>query len=198
MQVYFVDDHALFADAITALLDSVQSQIQFERMYSFDDAIQLLESETVIDGMVVDYRMPNMNGIRGVSKLRGLLNEKPLVMISGSATILEVSEAYKADVNAFLSKSIPAESFAKSLLDVLQNETKKALNYETNCDSVLSLLTRRELEISLRIADGRTNADIADELGISEATVKAHLRTILIKSNCRNRTELAIKILKYV
>lgn len=197
MRILFADDHQLFADAIIALLKSQRADIEIDYAVDLDGALSLVESGIVFDGVVLDLRMPGMSGVDGIRRFLSVSCGVPLVLMSGAATIGEVDEALELGAAGFLPKSMSGLEFVRQLDAILMGKRQRpiASDFNYKIDSGRTL-TEREMEIVTLLAAGLPNKEIALKLNIATATVKVHLKAIMIKFRVRNRTEVAISAVK--
>jgi two-component system, NarL family, nitrate/nitrite response regulator NarL len=197
MRILFADDHQLFADAIIALLESQRADIEIDYAVDLDGALSLVKSGIAFDGVVLDLRMPGMSGVDGIRRFLAVSCGVPLVLMSGAATIGEVDEALELGAAGFLPKSMSGLEFVRQLDAILMGKRQQpiASDFNYKIDSGRTL-TVREMEIVTLLAAGLSNKEIGLKLNIATATVKVHLKAIMIKFRVRNRTEVAISAIK--
>jgi DNA-binding NarL/FixJ family response regulator len=203
-RLLIVDDHPLFRDALKLSLTqkpeelslSESGQVQFAA--SLESALELLKQEGEVDLILLDLHLPGNDGFLGLLELRKLYPAIAVLVISGNDDPSIVAKAKACNAAGFISKSLAADSILHAVKDVLQgNEFWPEVEMEQ--DSELEDIARRindltdqQLRVLRHLQDGRLNKQIAYDLDISEATVKAHVTAIFRKLNVLNRTQAVI------
>ena len=187
--VYVVDDHAEMCASIEALLSTRGVLVQ-----CFQEPAQFLnELNTLASGLVLlDLRMPEMNGLEVLEAMRGRLRDFPVIMITGHGEIEDAVKAIKAGAKDFLQKPFKADA----LLRILDNEWAALTELPANehATSTLDALTPRERDVVMALAKGKPNKVIAHDLGISVRTVEMHRARAMSRLNCRTFADLLRKI----
>jgi DNA-binding NarL/FixJ family response regulator len=198
MRVVVADDHSLFRDGITSLLEAAG----YEVVKQVGDGFEALEAVRLLhpDLILLDINMPNKNGLETVVDIKKEFPNVLVVMLTVSDDDEDLFQAIKAGANGYLLKDLNSEEFL-SMLQGLENG-EAALNRKmvtrvmdgfqklAQTDSENSEgLTQREIEVLNLMVDGLANKQIAKKLFISENTVKYHIRNILQKLGVQNRTE---------
>ncbi len=204
MQVLLLDDHALFREGIIGLLE--RRGIEIQATGDTQEGFELIES-TKPDVILLDLRMPEMNGIEVLQKLNDQGNEIPVVMLTTSADDSDLSDALRNGVKGYLLKDMAPDELVASLRDIVDGKTVVApdltgalANLVKDGDpsnakvaaSPFSSLTPREMEILCHLAEGESNKVIARNLSISDGTVKLHVKAILRKLEVHSRVEAAV------
>jgi len=161
--------------------------------------------EMAPDVVLMDVRMPRVNGIEAAQRIRELLSLSKILMLTGSHEEDDLYKAIKAGANGYLLKEISVEEVATAIRSVVQGQSlispsmaSKLLNEfnslarqaaEKKEQLPAPVLTARELEVRKLVARGMSNRDVADQLYISENTVKNHVRNILEKLHLHSRME---------
>jgi DNA-binding NarL/FixJ family response regulator len=198
MRILVADDHSLFRDGITSLLEAAG----FEVVGQVGDGKSAVEAAILLkpDLVVMDISMPQMNGLEA---LRAIKANQPLtrvVILTVSDDEHELFEAIKAGAEGFLLKNLRADEFIASINGLKHDEMAVTRNTATRLirgmvnpsrrvPNRLEIFTPRELELLSLMAEGWSNKIIAQHLSISENTVKYHIKKILLKANVHNRTE---------
>jgi two-component system, NarL family, nitrate/nitrite response regulator NarL len=197
MRLLFADDHQLFADAITALFKSQRPEVEIDHAVDFGAALSLASSGQHYDGVVLDLRMPGMGGVDGVRRFLAVFCGVPVILMSGAATLGEVDDALTFGAAGFLSKSLTGQEFVGRLDAILMGERQRPApaEFDYTLDGGRTL-TEREMEIVALLGAGLSNKEIGLKLNIASSTVKVHVKAIMIKFRVRNRTEIAIAVLK--
>lgn len=198
MRVLIADDHSLFRDGITSLLEAAGSEV----VGQVGDGQAAVEAALRLrpDLILLDINMPKMSGLEALRLIKKKLPEMQVVMLTVSDDDADLFEAIKSGAHGYLSKSLNTDKFLE-MLDGLQRG-EAAMTRQTTARLMKGLaetsyqeaaparsLTQRETELLRLIAEGMSNKAIAQALSVSENTVKYHLRNILQKLDAQNRTE---------
>ena len=198
-----IDDHTLFREGLQRLL--VRHEIDVVSSVSNGEdgikSINKLEPDIVL----LDLRMPNVNGIDVLKNIREHNKSLPVVMLTTSDDEKDLIEAFRNGASGYLLKDMEPDDLVVALRDVLKGETIVAPNLvqilakfhqgddtEINITNLIATLTPRENEILELLAEGQSNKLIAKNLGISDGTVKLHVKSILRKLEIHSRVEAAV------
>jgi len=187
LRVLLADDHKLMIDAVQVALES---DGDFEVVGTTTDATKVvgLVSETSPDVVVLDVRMPLLDGIACLGRIRNRDPNVKVVMLSGLADPEIEREALLAGAVAYLDKRVDPTTLAACLRSVIDGAAAAA---GTGCappdDAAFSALTEREREILVQVSRGKSNADIAAGLWLSEQTIKYHLTNVYRKLGVKGR-----------
>jgi two-component system nitrate/nitrite response regulator NarL len=202
MKIYIIDDHALFRNGLIALLES--KNISASAASSPEQGLEEIKSIEV-DIILLDLRMPQMSGIEVLKILKDRKVAKPIVMLTTSTEETDLRDCLKYGAQGYLLKDMDPDELVDALNEavkgaivVAQDMTHvlaKALRNElTDNEPSFELLTNREKEVACQIATGHSNKIIAKELGISDGTVKLHVKSILKKLSLSSRVEVAVLV----
>ena len=205
VRVAVVDDQRLFATGMQMLVDAQDDMTCVGTAGDGAAALELCAAEHP-DVLLLDLRMPVMNGIETLTRLVASTQDRPRVV--ALTTIRRddaVLAALRAGAAAFLTKDAlpdvvtatirdvhagrPAPTEAEAL-DLLRAQGTPAVTDRR--EEVLDALTAREREVFLLVAKGLSNAEIAESVFLSDATVKTHVRAVLTKLGLRNRIQVVI------
>ncbi|MCG6936805.1 MAG: response regulator [Gammaproteobacteria bacterium] len=202
MRVIIIDDHALFRDGLKGLLE--QRSIDVAGMAADGNEGIELAKQIQPDIILLDLRMPNMSGLDTLPILRSELPGTPVVMLTTSNDESDLIKALRTGAQGYLLKDMEPEELVGALRDIengknvvaadLTDALARMVQGETTIDDdgPFSELTPRETEILYLLADGQSNKLIARNLGISDGTVKLHVKAILRKLNIHSRVEAAV------
>lgn len=203
-RVLIVDDHPLFRDALKLSLTQKPAELalagtgQVKFAASLEEALVMLGQDENIDLVLLDLHLPGNDGFLGLLELRKLYPSLAVLVISGNDEPSVIAKARACGSAGFISKSQAADSILHAVKDVL-NGNEYWPEGEQEVDSELSDIARRineltdqQLRVLRHLQDGRLNKQIAYDLDISEATVKAHVTAIFRKLNVLNRTQAVI------
>ena len=196
MRIYIVDDHSLFRDGLISLLEADGHQVVGQA----GDGLTAIEAVPSLqpDLILMDINMPSMNGIEALRQIKASRPETRVIMLTVSEDEDNLVDAIRSGADGYLLKHLNAREFLEMVNGLERGEaaitrqmTMRLLKHMTSSEPSGEhvLLSEREIEILKLVASGKSNQSIADQLLISENTVKYHLKNILQKLGVSNRTE---------
>jgi DNA-binding NarL/FixJ family response regulator len=192
--VLLVDDHALLR---TGVANIINHEADLHVVAEAGNGVEALAAwdRHHPDVTLLDLRMPIMEGVEVVRRLRERDPRARVIVLTTYDTDEEISRALKAGAKAYVLKDISADALVACIRDVLAGKTYLAPAAAAKLAEEVTRvhLTPRELASLRLMADGKSNKEIANELGISDRTVKTHLGHLFEKLGVTSRTE-AIKI----
>jgi len=203
IKVIIIDDHTLFREGLQRLL----TRHEIDAITSVSNGADGLKAITdnEVDIILLDLRMPDVSGIEVLKNIREIKKSLPVVMLTTSDDEKDLIEALRNGASGYLLKDMEPDDLVVALKDVLKGETIVAPNLvqilakfhqgddsEINISNLISTLTPRESEILELLAEGQSNKLIAKNLGISDGTVKLHVKSILRKLEIHSRVEAAV------
>ncbi len=205
-RVFLVDDQALVRAGFRML---IEAQPDMEVVGEADDGRSALEALAVTraDVVLMDVRMPHLDGVEATRRLLAGGGDAPKVIVLTTFDLDEhVFAALRAGASGFLLKDARPEDLLAAVRAVLSGDavvapsaTRRLLDHVADAlpggggeDPRLASLTPREREVLLEVARGRSNAEIAGDLFMAEATVKTHVGRLLAKLEQRDRVQLAV------
>jgi len=191
MRVVLADDHRLMLDGIRRALEA---DGRFEVVGETQDSIHLLllVSETKPDLVLLDVRMPQMDGLACLDEIHARFPETKVVMLSASTSPELIQAALRRGATAYIEKSVDPADLPSILSQAVEGNLlgQTALGGRTEPGSANPAgLTERETSILKAVARGLSNDEIAKELWITQQTVKFHLSNTYRKLGVKNRTE---------
>jgi DNA-binding NarL/FixJ family response regulator len=206
LRVVIADDHALFRRGLEMVLEKEED---IEVVGEAHDGQQAVDRATELmpDVVLMDVRMPRRSGIEATQQIKELVPHVRILMLTNSDEEADLYDSIKAGASGYLLKEISSEEVAEAVRSVCQGHSRispamasKLLNefqaMTKRADDRQPLapprLTDRELGVLRLVAKGLGNRDIAQELYISENTVKNHIRNILEKLQLHSRMEAVI------
>lgn len=194
-QIIVADDHPLFRSAISHLLQRLFRDIEVIEVDCFKQLQQHLDVSPVLPSLVVlDLKLPDIQGLDGLLTLKKQYSELPVVIISAydEEKIIQQTKQYGA--SGFISKSVEMDDIAKAISAVLEGDLffPQINSINQTKPSGLEQLTPAQIKVLKLLSEGEASKAMADAMGITEATVKAHLTTIFKKLGVKNRTQAVI------
>ncbi len=200
IRVMLVDDHAFWRHGLRQIIDSEPNMKVIGEAGDGDEAVRksrLLNPDVIL----MDVNMPRMSGVDAARIIAEALPETRIVMLTVSDTDDNLFESLKGGAVGFLTKDVSPEDLVRGINDTMQGEASlspaiasRVVQYVRRggpevVQKPTANLTEREDEILRLIARGARDREIADELFISESTVKKHVQNVLRKLHARNRVE---------
>jgi two-component system nitrate/nitrite response regulator NarL len=199
MRVLVADDHDLVRDMVVMFLSS-QNDLEVTGVSNYQQVVNKIDSEGPIDLLLLDYRMPGMDGLRGLHDALKHKRAGRVALMSGDASRSVVDEAIAAGAAGFLPKTISPKSLRNAVAFMLMGETYLPAEMfrpepeETGPrGSGLDSLGKRERTVLRMLCAGASNKEIARDLGLTEAAVKLHLKTVYRHLGVSNRTQAALR-----
>ncbi|WP_295882742.1 response regulator [uncultured Thiohalocapsa sp.] len=204
MRVLLIDDHALFRVGLLELLERRGIEV-VDAVGDCDVGLRLTR-DCAPDVVLLDLRMPGPGGIEILKQIRSEGLDRRVAMLTTSTDEQDLIASLQAGANGYLLKDMEPDELVAALSDIVAGKTvvapeltgvlARAVRQEPEpaapAQPVLSELTPREQEILCHLAAGQSNKAIARELGISDGTVKLHVKAILRKLQVHSRVEAAV------
>jgi DNA-binding NarL/FixJ family response regulator len=215
IRVMVVDDHPLFRDG---LCNALSSHVDIQIVGTSDDGISAVAAAQEIqpDVMLLDVNLPGQNGILTMRRLhRDMPNAPAFVILTAHDDHDQVLQAFGSGAAGFINKTVHPDALVDVVRAVSQGYYVAGTQFMTRdeftawfqsqlgqtqrraASTELSVvLTQREMQILRCVADGMLNKEIANQLGLSEQTVKNHVTSILRKLNVKDRTQAAVAAIR--
>lgn len=201
-QILIADDHPLFRSALQqALALGLGAEAQLAEAASIADLEARLNERQDWDLVLLDLNMPGAYGFSGLVLLRGQYPHIPVVMVSAQEEAAVVQRSREFGASGFIPKSSPLPTIQDAVRAILEGDVwwppqidgASSLSEEMRLASEgLANLTPQQFRVLTMVCDGLLNKQIAYELNVSEATVKAHVTAIFRKLGVRTRTQAAL------
>lgn len=202
MNILMVEDHRLVADAMKMMLSEIDSGINITACYSTQHALSIIDTGKRFELVLTDLFMPGIDGIGLLVGLKSRRKRLPVVVISGSDDDKFIRAAMEHGACGFIPKTLPGAEMIAGLKKVLaggrffpeqfsaydmqlQNGNRKPLASQNTCGLKPG---RKQLQVLQLMADGNSNKQISQIVGISEATVKYHTSQLFKLLGVKNRT----------
>ena len=200
--VLIADDHPLFRDALRRAVITALPDAQTHCADSVHALLGLIEQFPEADLLLLDLHMPGARGYSALAHIRGQYPGLPTIVVSGHEEAQVARRALAHGASGYIPKSTPGDEIVKAIHAVLEGDTwlprqlvggDIALkNDEADVAARVASLTPQQFRVLTMIAEGQLNKQIAWDLGVSEATVKAHMTAIMRKLGVNNRTQVAL------
>ncbi len=197
-----VDDHSIVREGVRAFLDVLPDMLVVGEAGSGEEAIRLVQ-ELLPDVVLMDLVMPGMNGVEATREVKRISPKTQVIVLTSYHEDEHIFPALRAGAIAYILKDIRASELAETIRKAAQGETilhpriaarvlQEVRTSKPNVPTAFVSLTERELDVLRLIAQGNSNAIIAEQLVLSEKTVKGHVSNILSKLHMTDRTQAAV------
>jgi DNA-binding NarL/FixJ family response regulator len=190
IRVFSVDDHPLLREGIAAIINNQPDMTVIAQSANGQDAIQQFRKHQP-DVTLMDLRLPDMSGIDVLAGIRSEFPEARIIILTTFEGDVEIKRALEAGARGYVLKSMPPKELVEVIRQV--HAGKKRIPPELAAELAEHMsdepLTTREVEVLGQIAGGNRNRDIAEQLFISEETVKVHIKHIMEKLGASDRTQ---------
>ncbi len=200
LHIVIIDDHPLFRDALKLTLQNRLAAAWIEAAGSLEEALKLIFARE-IDLVLLDLTMPGVQGLSGLLYLRAQFPSVPVIVISATEDRAVARNCLAFGAAGYVPKSANVARINEAIDKVLaggiflpaEMETASADDHDAEALAMkLSTLTPQQVKVLMMLSQGLLNKQIAFELSVSEATVKAHVSAILTKLGVESRTQAVI------
>lgn len=201
VKVMITDDHSLIREGLKQLLEL---EGDFQVIAEACDGIDCMEKlkEQIPDVLLLDINMPRMNGLEVLQKIKDKKIDVKILVLTVHNEVEYLLKAVDIGINGYLLKDSESSELKKAILSVVDGEdyiqpslipvlNAKMIDRDMDSEKI-EKLTKRELEVLKLLAVGMYNKGVADELHISERTVKNHVSSIFKKIDVSDRTQAAV------
>ena len=195
------DDHPLFRGALREALAGSFDHVDIAEAACFDEISKWIDRCGEVDLVLLDLAMPGVRGFSGLLYLRAQHPAVPVVVVSGNQDPAVIRRCMEFGASGFVPKTLPIETIREAIGTVLQGavwcppDVDLAIGADSETRqlvSQLASLTPQQVRVLMMLSEGLLNKQIAYALGVSEATVKAHVSAILQKLGVDSRTQAVI------
>lgn len=200
--ILIADDHPLMRSALAQAVCRALPNSEIAEAGALDEVVQAIRARSPaapLDLILLDLNMPGMSGFAGFFLIRLEFPAIPVIVVSASEDPATVSRANDYGASGFIPKSAPCEQIAEAIRAVLGGDLwfpaqpgLVSRNEDAELADRLATFTPQQLRVFTMIAEGKLNKQIAHEIGVTEATVKAHVTMILRKLGVTSRTQAVI------
>ncbi|MFP5517728.1 MAG: response regulator transcription factor [Alphaproteobacteria bacterium] len=206
MKILIGDDHLLFREGLRRLLEQLQGDASFVEAGTFDEVLDQCRAGSTFDIILMDLHMPNWPGFDGLREIQALQPGVPVVVISASEALGDIRGALDHGATGYIPKSSSVKVMMGALnlvfsggiylppgaLTASMDASPRRRTVEVADRSAGYGLTQRQREVLECLRLGKSNKQIAYELGLSEGTVKIHVTAIFKSLGVKNRTQAVI------
>ena len=198
IKVIVADDHPLFRAALSDAVHQSLSEPELLTVGSFDELSAELQAHRDADLLLLDLNMPGARGYSALVHARSIAPTLPVIVVSAFEDASVVRASLDHGASGFIPKSASPATMAQAIAAVLDGETwapddsASAEHADRVFTDKLALLTPQQQRVLVMLTEGLLNKQIAIDLEISEATVKAHITAILRKLGVHTRTQAVI------
>ncbi len=196
LRVLVADDHAMVVEMFEHFLSSLPD-IEVETAPDLFVALEKIEAHGPFDLVLVDLNMPGMNGVTGMEKALAANGGKPTGILTSAPSPAVVSQIFQMGGSGVVLKTASLKDLANEIrfmaaggryvpVELISHQRLKTQERSQ------SPLSDREMEVLLLLSEGRSNKDIAANLGLAEATIKMHVKSVSSKLGAGNRTQAVI------
>lgn len=205
--ILIADDHPLFREALINIVDSSfqgfaktiatakTSEAQIIHSTDYNETLNSIGNHDV-SWLFLDLNMPGSDGLNGLIHIRQQYPDLSIVVISANESPEIIQSCFTYNISGYIPKSTQPDRIEKIIQDILMGVIYSPISLSVQSETVkakgIESLTASQLKILTYIGVGKLNKQIAEELGITEATVKAHITQIYKKLNVKNRTKAAL------
>ncbi len=204
--ILVIDDHPLYCDALASTLSKMFAAKTIRTATSLSDAMKIVSQRVSPDLIMLDLNLPDVTGLSGFFKIKGKMPDVPVLVISAENSPDTVHALLSAGAAGFVPKDASHTVLKEALMEVSEGRRFLPQGYKPSSRSAdeepsslqiaqkIAALTPQQSRIMRLICDGKPNKQIAYELSLAEATVKAHITALLRRLGVHNRTQAAVLV----
>lgn len=202
--IIIADDHPLFRAALRQAVSQAVPEAEVAEVESIKALQAAVEQKPDADLVLLDLNMPGAHGFSGLVFMRGQYPGLPVVVVSGSEDLQVMRRSIDYGASGFIPKSAPLPEITDAIQAVLEGDMwlpegvaeklERMQAESTDFSDRLASLTPQQFRVLGMLAEGMLNKQIAYDLDVSEATIKAHITAVFRKLGVRNRTQAVIAI----
>lgn len=199
------DDHPLFRGALKQALEGMGNAVSIVEACDLESARKAASENSDVDLILLDLTMPGVSGLSGLIAFRAEFPSLPVVVVTATDDSATIRRSLELGASGFISKSASIERIRNAIQAVLNGEIYTPVGIDLGAEhdpeiagliSRLQTLTPQQGRVLGMLAEGLLNKQIAYELGVSEATIKAHVSAVLQKFGVDSRTQAVIQLSK--
>jgi DNA-binding NarL/FixJ family response regulator len=204
-RLVIADDHPLFRGALREAVTGLLEHVDIAEAGTFEEVSELLDRGGEVDLILLDLTMPGVRGFSGLMYLRAQYPSVPVIVVSANDDPSAIRRCMEFGASGFIPKTLGVDVMRSAIRDVLDGGlwTPPDVDLTAGSDAEtselmarLATLTPQQVRVLMMLSEGLLNKQIAYQLGVSEATVKAHVSAILQKLGVESRTQAVIAAAK--
>ncbi|MDD2884454.1 MAG: response regulator transcription factor [Dechloromonas sp.] len=211
LKLLVVEDHALVREGLVRLLDQVEDETSVLECSDFESAIALLDHESDIDLLLLDLALPGIDGFAGLDILRRRYPAMPVAVVSAYDDTPTITRVLNLGASGFIPKAYSGEALLNAVRAVLAGQIVRPKGQgEAKMDDEVPVpprkvsvrpeeigLTERQAQVLCLMVRGLSNRDIAEQLDLSEGTVKIHVTAVFKALGVSSRTQALVSVARY-
>lgn len=203
--ILVADDHPLYREALVNAVSGLNAECDISVSGSFDEAVKMLQDSGDRDLVLLDLNMPGSRGLSGLSQMRAQFPSVPVAVVSATEDAGTIRKSIAMGAAGYIPKSSSSDMMRNAVMQILEGSIYvpdgvdldgELDDEEADLIARLQSLTPQQTRVLGMLGEGLLNKQIAYELGVSEATVKAHVSAILLKLRVDSRTQAVIQVNK--
>lgn len=189
IRLLIADDHPVFRHGLAALIETEAHLVLVAEAATGREALEQYR-QTRPDIVLMDLQMPDMGGLDAIAAIRAEFPEARIVVLTTYKGDVQASRAFQAGAQGYLLKSMVRKELTDTLDAVMAGRQHMSAEVRQELAEHLpgDRLSNRESDVLSLVATGLSNKCVANRLGVSEETIKAHMKNILMKLDARDRT----------
>ena len=206
-RLLIADDHPLFRGAMREAVGGLLPKVEIAEAGTFDEIPELLDRGGDFDLILLDLAMPGVRGFSGLMYLRAQYPGVPVIVVSANDDPAAIRRCMQFGASGFIPKTVGVEAMRTAIARVLSGgvwtppdvDLTAGADAETETTELMArmaTLTPQQVRVLMMLSEGLLNKQIAFQLDVSEATVKAHVSAILQKLGVESRTQAVIAAAK--
>jgi DNA-binding NarL/FixJ family response regulator len=204
-RLVIADDHPLFRGALREAVTGLFADADIAEAGSFDEVAELLERGGEVDLILLDLAMPGVRGFSGLMYLRGQFPGVPVIVVSANDDPAAIRRCMDFGSSGFIPKTLGVDEMRNAIARILKGGvwTPPDVDLNSGSDAAtaelmsrMATLTPQQMRVLMMLSEGLLNKQIAFQLSVSEATIKAHVSAILQKLGVDSRTQAVIAAAK--
>ncbi|MGC1695939.1 MAG: response regulator transcription factor [Pseudolabrys sp.] len=204
-RLVIADDHPLFRGALREAVTGLFERMDIAEAGTFNEVAELIERSSDVDLVLLDLTMPGVRGFSGLMYLRAQYPGVPVIVVSANDDPAAIRRCLQFGASGFIPKTLGVEAMRAAISRILGGGvwTPPDVDLSAGSDTEIAALmarmatlTPQQVRVLMMLSEGLLNKQIAYQLGVSEATVKAHVSAILQKLGVESRTQAVIAAAK--